>query len=62
MTPYYKILLDKLLQSEEEEMKILLDALNWMKIQWHNPYGLIDDDLRDGRQIHNFYKNLSTDV
>lgn len=51
VTFYYKQLIERLLDSQNEETICLLDALSWMKYTWTNPYGVIDQDLRENRRV-----------
>lgn len=57
--PLYKPLVERLLISSGEETQCLLQALSWMTYRWTGAYGLIDEDLREKRQVENFYHKLS---
>jgi hypothetical protein len=51
-------MVERLLGSVEGETEHLLEALSWMSFKWRGAYGMMDEDLREKRQVENFYRNL----
>ena len=59
MIGLYKSLVGRLIEAEGEELLYLVESLSWMNHSWKNAYGIIDQDLFDGKNVDNFYKRLS---
>jgi hypothetical protein len=59
MTSFYRLLLNRLLESEDEQEIIsLANCMSQMSYTWDNPYGIIDQSIFKPQLLPNFYKRL----